>query len=270
MKVISYYDSDNQEYWLEQIRKSDWKAAVYLDCLISTNAFFSTLGDHAKLLLLINDDELVSFCTYAQIDDIRPTDLKPWMGFVYTFPAYRGHRYLGLLFDKIAELAREDQVSAVYLSTDHVGLYEKYGCEFLYETEDKHGRMSRVYMKRIDIQQNIEEDKMKEYIAYCGLDCETCEARIATINNDEAQREKVARLWSELNQAEITPEMINCTGCRIEGVKTPYCDAICPIRQCAMAKGFETCAGGKEKDSCEKLGMILANNEQAAKNLESM
>ena len=29
---------------------------------------------------------------------------------------------------------------------------------------------------------------MNAYIAYCGLDCETCEARIATINNDNALR----------------------------------------------------------------------------------
>ena len=50
---------------------------------------------------------------------------------------------------------------------------------------------------------------MKELIAYCGLDCETCEARIATVNHDEALREKVARQWSELNQVTITPDMIH-------------------------------------------------------------
>ena len=25
---------------------------------------------------------------------------------------------------------------------------------------------------------------MNDYIAYCGLDCEACEARLATVNND--------------------------------------------------------------------------------------
>ena len=35
---------------------------------------------------------------------------------------------------------------------------------------------------------------MNEYIAYCGLDCETCEARIATANDDNELREKVAKL----------------------------------------------------------------------------
>lgn len=26
---------------------------------------------------------------------------------------------------------------------------------------------------------------MNEYIAYCGLNCKACDARIATINNDD-------------------------------------------------------------------------------------
>ena len=51
---------------------------------------------------------------------------------------------------------------------------------------------------------------MKTYIAYCGLDCETCEARLATMHNDNELRKKIAKEWSELNHAEITPEMINC------------------------------------------------------------
>ena len=77
---------------------------------------------------------------------------------------------------------------------------------------------------------------MNEYIAYCGLDCEACEARIATVNNDAELRQRVAKEWSELNGVEITPEMINCAGCRSDGAKTPYCESLCPIRQCAMSR----------------------------------
>ena len=60
---------------------------------------------------------------------------------------------------------------------------------------------------------------MKKYIAYCGLDCESCEARRATVNDDDSLRQRVAKEWSALNGVEITPEMINCVGCRIDGVK---------------------------------------------------
>ena len=110
---------------------------------------------------------------------------------------------------------------------------------------------------------------MNRFIAYCGLDCEKCEAREATVKNDDRLREKVAEEWSKLNGVTITPEMINCAGCRIDGVKTPYCDSLCPIRQCAMKKGFETCADCKELDVCENVGMIIKNNEEALCNLKA-
>ena len=110
---------------------------------------------------------------------------------------------------------------------------------------------------------------MKNYIAYCGLDCETCEARIATIHNDDAQRKKVAGLWSELNGVEITPEMINYVGCRINGVKTPFCESLCPIRQCAQGRGVETCGGCDCMESCEKLRAITGNNADALRRLKT-
>ena len=109
---------------------------------------------------------------------------------------------------------------------------------------------------------------MKKYIAYCGLDCQACEAYLATVHQDEALRRKVAKKWSELNGVNITPEMINCEGCRMDGAKTPYCEALCPIRQCALQKGVETCAACGDMPGCEKVGMILKNSAEAKKNLE--
>ena len=109
---------------------------------------------------------------------------------------------------------------------------------------------------------------MDKFIAYCGLDCEKCDARLATVNNDNKLREKIAKLWSEWNNADITPEMINCEGCRIDGVKTPYCDSLCQIRQCALKKEFETCGNCAAMNSCEKLAQIAGNNAEALKNLK--
>ncbi|MDD3221401.1 MAG: DUF3795 domain-containing protein [Clostridia bacterium] len=110
---------------------------------------------------------------------------------------------------------------------------------------------------------------MKDLIAYCGLDCEKCDARIATLNDDNKLREKTAKLWSELNGAEITAEMINCVGCRVDGVKTPFCNAMCPIRKCAAGKKVSTCGDCDEMDKCETLGMVTSNNEQALENLKN-
>ena len=108
---------------------------------------------------------------------------------------------------------------------------------------------------------------MNKMIAICGLDCEKCDAYIATKNNDQALREKTAKLWSELNNAPILPEHINCEGCRMDGKKTVYCDSLCAIRQCALKKGVTTCGDCTEMEQCPTVGAVFANNPQARKNL---
>ncbi len=148
MNVINYFDSGRQGHWLEAIGKSDWGAGALLHELLSKGTFFDAVGEGSKVLLLTDGDELVSYCTYARKDDIQPTDLTPWMGFVYTFPQYRGHRYMGRLFGEVERLAKEERVAEVYISTGHVGLYEKYGCEYMTQMNDMGGEPSRVYVKR--------------------------------------------------------------------------------------------------------------------------
>lgn len=111
---------------------------------------------------------------------------------------------------------------------------------------------------------------MKDLIACCGLDCEACDARIATVTNDDALREKTARLWSELNHVPITKEMINCTGCRTKGAKTPFCDSLCEIRKCAVKKGFATCGDCPDMERCKTVDMVLANSPDALANLKAI
>jgi hypothetical protein len=107
----------------------------------------------------------------------------------------------------------------------------------------------------------------RRMIAYCGLDCEKCDAYIATINNDDALREKTAKLWAEMNNAPITAEMIHCMGCRIDGVKTPFCDSMCEIRQCALKKDFDTCGDCSEMTTCKIVGEILNSSKESRENL---
>ncbi|MGN0696516.1 MAG: GNAT family N-acetyltransferase [Oscillospiraceae bacterium] len=150
MKVINYFDSDRKAHWLAQIGSSDWAAGRFLYELLKDDKLQGFVGHDPKVLLLVEGDELISFCTYSEKDEITSTDLTPWIGFVYTFPQRRGHHYIGRLFDEIAYIAKSENVSQAYISTDHVGLYEKYGCEFYRMMTDAEGNLSRVYIKRFD------------------------------------------------------------------------------------------------------------------------
>lgn len=90
---------------------------------------------------------------------------------------------------------------------------------------------------------------------------------MATLANDDELRKEVSRKWCQMNNTDqITPETINCMGCRADGIKFAYCDFMCPIRKCAAGKGLETCADCSEKAVCHKLDPFRTN-EQAAANL---
>lgn len=109
---------------------------------------------------------------------------------------------------------------------------------------------------------------MKNRIAYCGLDCEKCDAYLATIHDDQGLREKTAKLWAELNDAPIMPEHINCEGCRVDGIKTVFCDSLCSIRQCALKKAVATCGDCPDMEKCKTLEGITGSNPEALENLK--
>lgn len=110
---------------------------------------------------------------------------------------------------------------------------------------------------------------MEKLISCCGLNCATCDARIATVTNDDVLRAKTAEQWTAQFHADITPEMINCTGCIEDGVKFQHC-AECEIRNCAKSKGFKTCADCTELESCAIVKSIHQYVPEALENLKSL
>lgn len=112
---------------------------------------------------------------------------------------------------------------------------------------------------------------MKQLIACCGIDCENCDARIATVRNDNQLRERTAQYWSKMNNApQITAATINCLGCRAEGPKFAYCSDFCEIRKCVHAKGFNTCGDCEDLNFCPKVNAIFQHACHAKENLLSL
>ena len=108
---------------------------------------------------------------------------------------------------------------------------------------------------------------MKQLIACCGLDCENCDARIATLADDNELRENTAKKWRVMyNSPEITAESINCLGCRTDGVKIGHCND-CEIRNCVKATSFVTCGDCNELDTCQ-INFVLQHIPDAKENLK--
>lgn len=149
MEIINYFTSDRKDHWLGEIQKSEWVAGKYLYELLRDHKLKGLCGEATEVFLLVEGDELLSFCTYAEQDEVREPSLTPWVGFVYTFPEHRGKRLVGNLLKKAYEQAKKDGHKYIYISTGETGLYEKYGYSFWKMMKNIEGGDSRVY--RIDI-----------------------------------------------------------------------------------------------------------------------
>ncbi len=253
MKIIEYFTTENKEYWLNEIGKSDWGAGQYLHQLLSENRLKSVLGETALVPMLVDEDKLVAFCTFAPLDDIQPTNLSPWIGFAYTFPQYRGHRYLGLLLDYAESIATIMGKEYIHISTGHTGLYEKYGYKFFKMDKDIGGEDSRVYRKAL-AEDGADRDRRNEngarwkaeivkdarkgvdMTAYCGFSCNHC-------------------FFGEW-----------CGGCRSVfnccSYGTLFEKGKCPNIVCCQEKGIDGCYECEELDECSK-GFYRPDNDGA-------
>ncbi|OFY60771.1 MAG: hypothetical protein A2V46_09185 [Bacteroidetes bacterium RBG_19FT_COMBO_42_7] len=111
---------------------------------------------------------------------------------------------------------------------------------------------------------------MEKLISCCGLNCAACDARIATVKDDDELRKAVADKWRvAYNVPGLSYEMINCTGCREEGVKFSHCDE-CEIRNCVKVKGFNTCGDCQEMQTCSIVASVHKYVPEAITNLQSL
>lgn len=111
---------------------------------------------------------------------------------------------------------------------------------------------------------------MEKLISCCGLNCATCDARTATINNDDALRKTTAEKWRVgYNAPDLTFTMINCTGCREEGAKFSHCE-MCEIRNCVKARGFNTCGDCPEMETCVIVSGVHKYVPEAKANLRDL
>jgi hypothetical protein len=111
---------------------------------------------------------------------------------------------------------------------------------------------------------------MEKLISCCGLNCATCDARIATIKNDDELRKATAEKWRvAYNASYLSPEMINCTGCREDGVKYYQCNK-CEIKNCVKTRGFSTCGDCPEMETCSSVSGVHKYVPEAKTNLRDL
>ena len=116
---------------------------AYLKCM---EAFLNGETDYGWFLCL-DENKIVAGLGVIDNDFHNRKDLSPNICAVYTEEAYRNHGIAGTLLNMAVEDCRQKGISPVYLVTDHINFYEKYGWEFLCMVQcDNEPNMSRMYI----------------------------------------------------------------------------------------------------------------------------
>lgn len=82
-------------------------------------------------LILLDNEELIGFISLFENDCDEKKELKPWYATMYVKKEYRGKGYSKLLNNAILKEAKESDFNKVYIKTDLINYYEKFGAHYL-------------------------------------------------------------------------------------------------------------------------------------------
>ncbi len=110
---------------------------------------------------------------------------------------------------------------------------------------------------------------MEEMIGYCGIICSDCPVLIATQKDDDAERRRVAEIFTKQYGKEYKPEDINCDGCISDSPRIfSYCN-VCEIRKCGIEKNVKNCAHCTEYP-CGNLSQLFSKYSKAKETLDEI
>lgn len=124
--------------------KWDVPKEAYLECMNNYLHNKTNLG----WFLCLDGEKVVGGLGVIDNDFHERKDLTPNICAVYVEEEYRNNGIAGRLLNLAVEDLKMNGISTVYLITDHIGFYERYGFAFLTMTKCDDGAISRIYIHK--------------------------------------------------------------------------------------------------------------------------
>jgi N-acetylglutamate synthase-like GNAT family acetyltransferase len=144
IKSIIYGD-DLWQKTIDYAKNCTWKAGPFLAKKMIKNEFL----DWERVFVAIDNKNIAGYCTFAKKDCIPDVEYTPYIGFIFVGEKYRGKRLSERMILYIMDYAKKLNLKKVYIVSDHINLYEKYGFIKIDEKEVNGMGMEKIYMKLI-------------------------------------------------------------------------------------------------------------------------
>lgn len=148
MNIISVLDNPESMQKIFEYVFSKWGSEktynLYKDCISHCAVPFP------NWYLLIDEEKPIGCAGLISNDFISRIDLYPWLCALYIEREYRGKAYGSLLIERIKTDAKKLGFKNLYLCTDHIGYYEKYGFSYIGDGYHPWGESSRIYEAKLE------------------------------------------------------------------------------------------------------------------------
>lgn len=145
VSIKQYFELDKKTVEA-YIRTSSWVGGARLADMIKNNEF----SEWETAFLAIADNRIIGFCTIMKEDYYPENRYYPWISNVFVDEKYRGSRISGRLIDFAVRYAKEHSFDKVYIPTDIIGLYEKYGFTKIDELKNYEGNIDSIFMRKTE------------------------------------------------------------------------------------------------------------------------
>ncbi len=150
MKIISIRENPNYKDLAIEFFQQSWKSVwpvIYKDCI---DHCINARNDLPQWYLLEKENEIIGGAGLITNDFISRGDLYPWVCAIFIAEKHRGNAYGSLLLEKAKNDTKKSGFEYLYLCTEHIGYYEKYGFEYIGQGYHPWEAESRIYQIELE------------------------------------------------------------------------------------------------------------------------
>jgi ribosomal protein S18 acetylase RimI-like enzyme len=128
---------------IEYGKNCSWKAGATFAKNLENNVF----TEWERVFVAVDENNLAGFCAFVKNDSIPNVEYTPYISFIFVGEQYRGKRLSEKMILMVIEYAKELNFNEIYIISDHINLYEKYGFIKIDEKKDYWNRIESIYKK---------------------------------------------------------------------------------------------------------------------------
>jgi N-acetylglutamate synthase-like GNAT family acetyltransferase len=138
----------NDELWQKTIdygKNCSWKVGAFFAEQMEQNKF----TEWERVFMALDDNNIAGYCTFVKNDCIPDVKYTPYISCIFVGEQYRGNRLSEKMILTVMEYAKKIKFNEVYIVSNHINLYEKYGCIKIDEKKDYWNRDEKIYRRKL-------------------------------------------------------------------------------------------------------------------------